>query len=120
PVSLTEQFDLCPFTDWQDVYAVALVRSNVETLSQDAANPAVSNGPVILERIPLAEYRHNVRQRDHRAIGAGHEIGDNLEDLRFNRHAAVCDEAELRLKGHGSELGSQILIGDDAQERKQN
>jgi hypothetical protein len=47
---------------------MALVRAETEALSQDTANPAVSNGPIVLRAISLDKAGRYVRDADDRPL----------------------------------------------------
>ena len=69
--------------------------------------------------VALDEAGRDLRDGDHRSLRASHQLGEDFEDLRFDEKPAVCDEIELRFQCHGAQFGSELVVGDDAHERKQ-
>ncbi len=61
PVSSAQQLDLRPLVHRHDIDAMALARVDIEAFSQDAANPAIRNGPFVLRAIALDKAGRYVR-----------------------------------------------------------
>src|ERR1700722_4122960 len=52
-IASAQQLNLRPLRRWDNVDAVALVRLEIEALTQDAADPSVRNRAIVFGSVPL-------------------------------------------------------------------
>src|SRR6266567_8058203 len=111
PVSSAQQLNLRPFADGHDIDTIALVRVDIEAFSQNAANPPVRDGPIVLRAVALDQARSHLRYGNDKALRDSHELGQDLQHLGLYEQTTLCHETELRVESHRSQIRPQVFIG---------
>jgi hypothetical protein len=83
-IPAVQQLDLGSLLKRHDIDAMALVRPNVEALAQDAPDPPIRNRPIVLVAVALDEAGCDIRDGDHGSLRAGHQLGEDFKELRFD------------------------------------
>jgi hypothetical protein len=119
-IAPAKHFNFRPVAHGYDIHPMALEGSNIETLPENASDPAIRDRPLILEAVPFDEHSHDIGHGNYRPMRIGHELREDLQHLGLDQQTPVRDETKLRLQRDGPQLGSQICIGNNTQKRNQN